>query len=268
LRDCIDDGVPRNLLKADMWKLEATRALGLGSPVSARESMDHILGLAPYFDELGKVNAVRDDLSMVCGYRQVDRYLPETNRNSVPSNEHSIAQLENNDLMSGESCVVGENQLHVIHVMVHMAPLVKIAENLAATGSTQDNILKTHDYFLNALHHIAEHLEIMKDDASRKAEYKQFMNQFDELMKVYHKLDADARNAQKQLRAEQEAKMKSLQEAGQNDPKIAAKLAGIQADFQLGLIKEANQQKIREAKAAHIMEIASAKAGQQLARGG
>jgi hypothetical protein len=258
LKDCKDDGVPPELLKAEMFTIEATRALGLGSPVSAREAMDHIVGLAPYMDELGKVNAVRDDLALVCGYRQVDRYLPEVNRNSVPSNEHSMAQLENNDLMAAETCVVGQNQLHVIHIMVHMAPLVKIAEGLAATGTTSDNILKTHDYFLTALHHIAEHMEIIKDDSARKAEYKQFTVHFDELMKVYSKLSKMAADARQQLQADQEAKLKAMQEAGANNPEVAAKLAAVQSDFQIRLIKEKNDNAVSTAKAEHKMGILSA----------
>lgn len=261
---CKDDGIPKELLDPEKVSIEATRALGLGSPIMAREIGEAIVSLAPYFPDSGKNNAIRDLLAIMAGWKRVDRYMPSINTNSVPSNEHSIAQLENNDLQSGEQALVGQDQSGIIHLMVHLSPLVAIAEQFIATGGVGDNPMKVHDYFLAALHHCAQHLDLMKDDKARSGEYKQFMAQFDDLLKVYNKLDAMVKKLQAQLQAQKEQEMADMQARSQQNPELAAKLAKQRDDFQLGIMKEQNMQKIRTAKASQIMNINAAKAVQKL----
>jgi hypothetical protein len=263
---CKEDGVPPELLKPDAVTIEASRALGYGSPVMAREIAEGTVSLAAYFPENGKTNAIRDLLAHMHGYRNVDRYMPEINPNGVPSNEHSIATLENNDLQAGEQCLVGQDQSAIIHLLVHLAPLMQIAEQFISTGGVGDNVLKVRDYFLMALHHCAEHLDLMKDDKARAGEYRQFVGQFDELLKVFNKLDALSRKLQDQLRAEQEQQMADMESRAQGDPELAAKLAKQQDDFQLGVMKEQNMDRIRQQKAAQIMNINAAKAAQKLSQ--
>jgi hypothetical protein len=101
-------------------------------------------------------------------------------------------------------------------------------------------------------------MEFIKDDSARKAEYKMFTATFDELMRVYSKLNKMATDARQQMQAEQEAKMKAVQEAGANNPEVAAKLAAVQADLQVRLIKEKNDYAVSSARAEHKMGLLSA----------
>lgn len=261
---CIARGVDKELLKAKNLKVKARRAIGFGSPVMKSLVTADVLSMSPYLDERGKDNAVRDYLSARVGQHGVKRYKPAQNRNQIPSAEHSYASLENNDLREGQNVIVGVDQMHVIHLIVHMQPLVQLAE-LFVNGQVRDIELMMQ-YFEAALQHVAKHMDYLVSDPARKNEYTTFRNQFSELVKVFATLKSRVDKMAKDRQKQQQQQMELMKRAAESvqDKDLKVELAKIQADLRLKVLKEQHNNEIRQAKAVHGMQIKEALAGQEL----
>jgi hypothetical protein len=258
---CKKAGVPVSLLNNESFTLEATRAIGYGSLAQAAEITSEIVSVAGHFPEIGKMNAVRDYISVRVGPRKVNRYFPEDKTNEDPSNQSSFAALENAMMRLGEPAEVGEDQLQIVHINKHMDPLEQIAQDFVNSQGQipGQNPMKTHDFFMLDLSHIAQHMELIKDDPTRKLEYREFMKKFDELSKVFNAIGSQVEKLQQQL-----DEQRQKQQPPPQDPETALKLKKLEDDKQISLMQEANQQKIREAKAQHGMGIKNALAQQKM----
>jgi hypothetical protein len=251
---CKDAGVPEALLKDDAFSIEATRAVGFGSPAQAREIMSEVVSVAEHFPETGKVNAVRDYVTTLVGHRQVDRYCPEDDSAKDPTNQSSFAVMENSLMQLGEQVLVGRDQMHIAHLEVHMEPMQQIAKQFVSTGGVGDNPLKVHDFMLADLHHSAQHLDFIKSDPTRKPEYKKFTQMFDELLKVYSALDKTTKKLQQQLDEQRQAEMQKLQ-AQPQDGKAQAEIMKVQASIALNQAAEAKRQQLSEVRLGHTMKL-------------
>jgi len=256
IQRCIDRGVPREYLKYEKLKVSARRAIGYGSPFMRSMISSDILSVSPYFDELGKDNAVRDYISARTGPEGVDRYKPIPNRNNIPTNEHSIANLETNDLKEGADVVVGTDQNHVIHLKIHIAEAVRIAE-VFVNGQYQGPIEMLEAYLAASLRHIASHLDFIANDPARQDEYKMFFQTLNELAKVHATVQRQLQQQMKQQQANAERQAEIVRQAQEQmqDEKLRVELAKVEGDLQLRAMKEAGNQRVREAKAIHGMQI-------------
>lgn len=127
---CVRRGVPEVLLfEEGYWKLSATRAIGLGSLGVRLDITNQLLEAREMFDELGKVNALRDWLAARVGQQNVDRYRTSGPRDAIPINETSIAALETGAMFRGETVPVGVDQLHTLHWGQH----TQIVDQVVAT---------------------------------------------------------------------------------------------------------------------------------------
>jgi hypothetical protein len=263
---CVDRGVPKQLLKMDQLCVEANRAIGYGSPVMKGLITADILSVSPYFDEVGKENAVRDYVAARTGQRGVQRYKPVMNRNLIPTSEHTVASLENNDHREGVDTIVGVEQPHVIHLNVHMAPLLQIMQAYAQ-GQYRGDIEELYRYMSVALDHIGRHLDFIMRDPARQNEFRAYKQQFDMLVRTYQMIEREVRTImaerQRQAQAQQKAVEQAMAQA--EDEKLRVELAKIQADLQLRVLKEQNNQRVKEAKAVHSMQLKTALAENEMA---
>lgn len=83
-------------------------------------------------DEPGRRNAQRDWVHLRLGAKSADRYVPEVSRDSSPSDQASLATLENNSMRNGEEVMVGSDQWHWSHIPVHARLLQEIVQVVAA----------------------------------------------------------------------------------------------------------------------------------------
>lgn len=262
---CKARGVPKTVLKEEFWTFKARRAIGFGSPVMKSILSADVLSVSPYMDEKGKFFAVRDYLIARVGVDAANRYMPPLNRNGIPSEEHSHASLENNDLKEGDSVIVGADQNHVIHLATHLQPLVQLADEYN-NGQIQD-VRGLFIHMSASLRHSAKHLDFIQNDPARTNEYQSFRGQFEQLVRVHSTLEAQVTRLaqQEQRKAEEQAQLiQQAQEAVQGDD-LKIKLAEMQQDFQIRIMKIQGNQQIAEAKALHGMEIKSAVANHQIA---
>ena len=260
--DCIAAGVPRELLKDDAFTLKATRALGYGSTAMAEEITNDMVSVAGHFPEVGTQNAVRDFIRVRAGQAFVERYCPEDNSAREPSSAASFAVLENSSMESGGNVLVTRDQLHVTHADVHFEPIDQIAQQFIATKSIGDNPFKAHDFYQLAMKHIAEHMDLMKNDPTRKRDYDRLMAKFDQHVKIFQAIDKMTTKMQEQLEADRQEKMKQAMQ--QQDPQIAEALAKIQANQQVAMKKEENRAANAEEKTQHGMQIKNALANQKM----
>lgn len=254
IKACTDAGVPASLLKSDKLKISARRAIGVGSPVMRSIVSADILSVSPYFDEKGKDNAVRDYIAARAGQRAVRRYKPESNRNNIPSNDHSIAVLENNDLKEGSVTEVGVDQPHVIHLMVHMKPIVELFD---AYMNGKVDPMMLYRYAAVALPHMATHLDLIAKDPARGNEYRQFMDIFNDLAKQFRQLEAEVSRMQQQQQKQQaeDAQVVADARSMEKQAELQIKLQKVQGDLMLKEVKQEAQLALKEMQARHKMQI-------------
>lgn len=266
IQRCVDRGVPKELLKRERLSVKARRAIGYGSPFMRSLISSDILSVSPYFDELGRDNAVRDYVAARTGPDGVDRYKPPINRNNIPTNEHSIANLETNDLKEGVDVIVGTDQNHVIHLSIHMMDAIRAAKEYIE-GTYQGPLDMLEAYLGAALLHIAKHLDYIANDPARENEYKSFIDSFNDIVRIHSALQRQVQKESEERQKKAEEQMQAVQ-AAQNqmqDESIRVELAKVEADLQIRIMKEKGNQRVREAKALHGMQIKEMLANHKMA---
>jgi hypothetical protein len=168
MRRIVLRGVPQNILPniGSLFILHVTRAIGMGSWGLKLDISGQILGLANSMDERGRRTALRDRAGVLVGWRNVDRYFPVINRDTIASDASSHAFLENNDMREGQEAAATNDQEHVSHLIVHNPILVEILKVLEG-GAVQDprRLLMT---LQAALKHINEHWQFIANDPTRQ----------------------------------------------------------------------------------------------------
>jgi len=79
-------------------------------------------------DEAGRRRMSHDVIRYQLGPKLANRYFPIESRDNGPSNDASIAQLENNAMQSGQDVQMGPDQRQDVHIRVHMAVLQQVQE--------------------------------------------------------------------------------------------------------------------------------------------
>jgi hypothetical protein len=79
-------------------------------------------------DEAGRRRMSHDIVRYQLGSKLANRYFPIQSRDNGPSNDASIAQLENNAVKNGQPVQMGPDQRQDVHIRVHMQVLSEIQE--------------------------------------------------------------------------------------------------------------------------------------------
>ena len=262
---CRDKGVPD-----EAWgdvTVTAMRAIGFGSATMHDMVTKEVLSMAPALDEIGRRNAVRDRLAALVGYTMVDRYSPEAGRDQIPTSEHSLAMLENNDIMAGQQVVVGVDQPHAIHWIVHIPMMMKLAK--AFIEQPQMMNLQVAIPAMNiGLMHLTGHLQELAKDPSRKGQVEQMQEQLDQLGKVFQSMQKMAQQQAKQQQAQQQEQQQQVQQAQQvlQDREVQTRMAEIQGNLEIKMKNMIGQQEIRAAKAKHSIALADIKTAADIQR--
>ena len=255
---CIAAGVPRELLKTKHLRIKAHRTIGNGSTLMRSLITADLLSVSPYFSEQGKERVLKDYVTVRGGPEAANRYLPDPNPDMIPSTQHSIAALENNDMAEGTDVLVGVDQPHVIHLMVHMAALTEDAQAFIEE-KYQGQPEQLLAFMQISIQHCSQHLDFIASDPARENEYQQFSSQLQELAQIMKHVEGIVnerqRAAEEQQQAQQMAAMQAAEEAQAVDTERALAEQKLQADFEFKMAKEANEQIIREKKLAHEIEM-------------
>lgn len=223
---CLSQGVSMEALRS-VYKVEAVRLLGNGSPSARQYAAEKIWSLSGSFDEVGRHASLKDMVASIpgVGWQNADRYVgPETPRNTA---DDSIAELENNDFRSGQSLQVDTFQNHWVHCQ-HHAPLVTELAQGMQTGQLdpQTGVVALRAVMDNMLAH-SEQMNLDPSRVSQAAGIRKFLqNNSGVLQQMETKVLSDMR---KQQQSQEQAA--SGQEGGM-DQETAMRLSRMQLEIE------------------------------------
>lgn len=264
---CLRRGVPFELLTTPgVFEVYATRAMGLGSWGVKLDLSNQVLNMQGMYDEAGRINAIRNWLAVRVGYRNVDQYKPLVNRDQIPTNETSIATLENNDMMEGSSVPVGSDQLHTVHFQVHLQLAMGILGSYQQNGAQNMNVQQTLVYLQQAIPHMEQHLQYLSQDPTRGDFIKQGMEALNMLAQFAQMLNKAQEQLAEQQQQEQAAQQQMLMEAQQvmQDRETMLKAEEIQKKYEVEMAKQNSLNQMRAQKTRDQMDIRRAQTAENL----
>lgn len=259
---CLDREVPRELLADHEHRLSifATRAIGMGSIGIRMDITNQLMGIRGVLDTEGQNVVTRDYIAARVGQRNVGRYSKPYNRDMIPSSEHSFVALENNDLLLGQAVVVGNDQLHKIHVIGHVQAVTPIMQAVL-----QGQIQEPEKMFQQVQvtgQHIGEHANTMAQDPAHAQfleQLKPFFKQVDEVMRVLEQLIKKLQRQQQKLAQEQQQVVQGAQQKMASE-EYQAKVYEINKKAEIEAIKQKSLNDMRAQKTAEQMRISRERA--------
>lgn len=202
-------------------------------------------------DEAGRRHTEREYASSLIGYKNVDSIFPIGDRDQMPTNARSFAMLENNDFREGSYVPAGSDQLHTIHLDIHLDMLSKMVESYdqPQQGKAPDleGILRT---FAAALPNVEEHIKFISQDESRKDYVKRAMLMLRELVIFYRRVEQDAakgREAEDKLALERQQQVIAETEQRMNLD-MSAKMREVELKAQIEAMKQDSLAQVRFTK--------------------
>ena len=184
---CRARGVPDDYLgDPNIWIVRVAKAIGLGSYGVKYDISQQVIGMSPYMPVKGARAAIRDRLAVLVGWENVDRYFPAEGLEDVPSNDDSIASLENTALLTGHGMVkVGAEQDHVSHLRTHGEPILQLMQVLQGIQEGKVDLLsvdweKSSVMLVGLIQHLSEHRAFIEKDPLMKS----FVQQVDQLLGI------------------------------------------------------------------------------------
>jgi len=268
IKRCVERGVPRSLLQSDSLKVKATRSIGAGSPVMKDINSRELLQLAPYLDRKGKYEAIRNRVLVLAGPENMQRFVGDMDRNSVPVVDTSVAHLESGMMKLGEPASAGSGQDHTAHLAKHLEAIQEYGAEIAgaAQQGAEPDFQSAARYAQLVLEHCIEHLEFLQGNpafAEEVAEFTAALRQVEQLAKRWQGMAEKQAQAQAQA---QQAQQEQLAKAQSVDADIEKERIRAEADLKLRIHKEERNHEVRSAKAVHGMQLAEARVQHEIQR--
>lgn len=254
---CKRDGVPPEALK-NVEFVKATRVVGQGSEFLRQQSTEFLFGtVLPMLPEGGRTNLIDDVIASRAGYSAVDRYNPRAQQSKLPSDQEAIAMGQVADMKIGVPAVVTETQNPVIFAGLFLQAADQAAASLEQ-GADPAEVARFLDLDGQA---IAQHLQRMSQDPSRKAVVKQMTEQWKKVAQVHDQL-VEMLQQKQQEQQEHMAEMQQQQSAMNAELMLAKQ----KQDAELAMKAEKTRFSIQEkqAKTAQAMSIKDAQAAQNI----
>jgi len=261
IKRCLDRGVPRELLDFDKWKVKAVRAIGMGSAVQAVRQSEWLLNRMHMLDERGRVNAVRDAIQVRFGQSKADRYKPIQSRDLIDTRAHSIAALENNDLINAQQVVAGVDQPHKIHIMMHLEKMGQMARVIQESPGAVD-MIQMRNFFQTALQHVIQHFEYLGQDPTRKADLNELKPLFEEMVQFAKLVANSAEQIEQQKVQQQQQQQQIVAQAKKTleDRSLEIEMAKIASNERVEMAKTESLDRNRTAKTITQIETSNIKA--------
>ena len=196
---CAMRGVPEEfIMTLDVARTKAVRSIGNGSYANRLVALRELQGISGSFDDVGRRNLTRDIVSTRVGHDLADRYVPVA-QDSRPTVDNKIAFLENQTMMQGSPVPVEANEIHGLHLDVHIPALVQLIEQLNAGAADPVQSLPVLQAFYS---HVGETVQALAADPAAQAEIgqaRQVLQFAEELInntsKQVQKMERDAAQA-------------------------------------------------------------------------
>lgn len=173
---CESYGIPREFF-TEYGKdiiVSVTRSAGAGSPYSRQTSLLTFKNAAfQSMSEMGRRRIDRELGVILVGADNVDKFIPVADDSQIPSDASSFANLETNDFYEGTPVIVGVDQLHATHLMVHVAEMTRALQMFQQDPVSAD-VERLGNLLSQGIPHAMRHIEFMSGDPMRKAEVEQY----------------------------------------------------------------------------------------------
>jgi hypothetical protein len=257
-RRCIKRNVPGDVLHKFL-SVEPVRAIGLGSPGMRQTAIDETMAILGALDEAGRINLLRDRIAARFGQEVVDRYLPSANTALRPPVDDKIALLENSAMATGSPLPVSAGENHFIHASRHLSAMDAIEQ-----GVTQGaDPAKALTALQTILPHLAQHIESMNGDETRKDQVALMRQRLQQLaasaQRLQDELQAQAENEAKAQQAEQQRALEAeqarvaemerqLAESTMASPKLQQEIAERRAKLEMDIEKHKVELSLKQAR--------------------
>jgi hypothetical protein len=236
---CYNRGVPADLImNLNALDIKTSRAIGLGSISQKNQALNELMSVRDAMDTFGKRHTEREwTAARIGGYTNVGKFFPLVNRDQTPSNETSIASLENNAMMDGTQIPVGEDQGHYIHARTHLVHSVNLLQGILNQQVSKFDPVQVFRFLLLAIPHIQTHMGKMQNDPAMQTKLAELTQALQFVIQGAKKLEAQVSELQKQqerLKQDQEKEIQALQErADENAVKIETEKHRIDKEMEL-----------------------------------
>lgn len=261
VRRCEERGVSRGMLSAlDLSKTSAVRAIGSGSAANRLLALRELNNYSGGFDEVGKRNLLRDITSQRVGRDMVDRYAPP-NPEPRMTVDSKIAWQENSDLEAGRQVPVFSEELHTMHLRMHVPQLQALIDAADKGEADPVQLLPAYQAFYQ---HVSEHVQYVSQDpaaAGSVPPIRQLL-QFTE-----EKIVNATKAAQKMQREQMEAQAAAGgPQQGPTTEQLAAQQKAEMHQLQMQITQQKAQvdMQIKQAKAQQEMALKDAERAQKL----
>ena len=229
---CDRYGVPHTALQ-EVENVRAYRSFGLGNAALRMEISDALMQIYPELDPIGKNKVLRARVASYLGYSSVDSIVPSLTQGDIPTEDDSIATLENNGLNSGDpkAAVITPRQDHGIHLKYHVGSM---GEDMQACQQGQQDPQQCLVRLEAKGMHSHQHLQLLQSNPMRKQEFDQYSQQLDELANFQNQL----------LQHIQEMQQNQPQQPGEQSPELVK----VQGMIQLKSQKQAADLQLKQAK--------------------
>lgn len=182
---CFKRGVPKAAL-AHILEVTATRSLGAGSASQRIQVTTALLNTVyPITGPQQKNNILKDYVAALVGQNGPGRYVQDIGTDSVPTDDDSVAVLENDALIRGGEALVSANQNHARHAARHLQKAFELGQAAQQGQMDPQALLMAWE---NIGPHVANHFGFIANDPTQKREAEGVKLRLDELSKMTDKL--------------------------------------------------------------------------------
>ena len=235
---CAMRGVPEEfIMTLDVARTKAVRSIGNGSYANRLVALRELQGISGSFDDIGRRNLTRDIVSTRVGHDLADRYVPVA-QDSRPTVDNKIAFLENQTMMQGSPVPVEANEIHGLHLDVHIPALVQLIEQLNAGAADPVQSLPALQAFYS---HVGETVQALAADPAAQAE----IGQARQVLQFAEEL---INNTSKQVQKMERDAAQAGGEGQEGNPEMQAKMQEHQLKMQMAQQKAELEMSLKQAK--------------------
>lgn len=236
----------RGVTLADLKKVRFVRAyrnMGNGSIFMRQQSVQSMLPVVMMLNEAGRQNWLDDYIAATSNQEMVERWNPKGNYNPTLDDDRVTAALQVAAAKDGVAPVITDAQNHVIFADTFRVAAVQSTESLQQGGNPEEVLA-----FLETIGPaLAQHMQAIASDPSRKQIYNALKPRFDQLGQITDQLHRKVA----QMRQQQQAQAQKQQQ--------------VMSDEDIAQFKAQKDAARRDWKAGRDMDLKSQKTNQALA---
>lgn len=237
LERCKAEGVTVDMLKKVEW-VKASRVVGQGSAFMRQEALTKTwVTVGGALPEDGRTNLIDAMIATDCGPDSVDLFNPKASASKLPDDQYALAVSQVADMKIGVPAVVTSSQ----NPAMFASTFLKAAEDAAGTLEQGANPQEVLSFLEMCGQAVANHLQRLARDPSRKPLVKELGDRLQQLAKATDDLRKHVERAAQQQQVEQ-SRLQQEQQTMQSDFALQKQAQ----DFELGLKAQKTQFGMRE----------------------